>query len=57
MTKQTNPWVEFLAEIGFCTPNYLTENMPCDDGAVCDRCSADWVQEDYQAWLEKRKKS
>lgn len=26
-------------------------NRPCDNGCICDRCSADWIQEAYKQKL------
>lgn len=44
------PWAEFLKEKGICSPDDVG-NMPCDNGAVCDKCGAPWIQEAYELWL------
>lgn len=45
------PWVQFLREKHICGPDY-EGNMPCDNGAICDKCGAPWIQEAYEIWLE-----
>jgi hypothetical protein len=47
-------WVEYLEDKGICHMDPLTENMPCDDGAICDKCHVDTVQRRYTKWLEHR---
>lgn len=40
-------WEKFLDGY-FCSAHPLTGNRPCDEGTVCDQCSADWVDEAYK---------
>ena len=51
--KQRKTWSRFLTEFGFCSEDPLTENRPCDDGAICDKCEMLWVTETYQRWLKE----
>lgn len=39
-------WTSVLKDCCKCYPDY-NGNMPCDNGRVCDKCSADWVQKEY----------
>ena len=40
-------WDRFLNESGICGSGY-GGNRPCDNGAICDKCQAKWVQEEYE---------
>lgn len=46
-------WPDFLARLGLCSQDAVG-NMPCDNGAICDRCSADWVTEEYKRLTGRR---
>lgn len=46
-------WPDFLARLGLCSQDAVG-NMPCDNGAICDRCSADWITEEYKRLTGKR---
>lgn len=48
------PWTRFLIDHAICHPDEIG-NMPCDNGMICDRCSADWIQEEYEEWLKERR--
>ena len=45
-------WVEFLKVRRICSPDVFG-NMPCDNGLMCDKCHASYIQEDYKKWKEK----
>ena len=47
MTK----WVRFLIDNDICQPDYYG-NMPCDNGAYCNKCQEQWV---LDAWKELNK--
>ena len=47
----SNLWDEVLREYCHCYPD-AEGNRPCDNGCLCDRCSADDVQAIYNAKLE-----
>lgn len=49
----TKIWLETLAETCHCYPDEIG-NMPCDNGCLCDRCCADWVQDVYKSKLTKQ---
>jgi hypothetical protein len=49
-------WVKYLEDKGICHMDPLTENMPCDDGAICDKCHLPKVTQEYIYWLEARNK-
>jgi hypothetical protein len=39
-------WDEVLKDCCKCYPDAVG-NSPCDNGCLCDKCSADWVQQEY----------
>lgn len=39
-------WISVLKDLCYCTPDYQG-NMPCDEGVECDKCSANWVLDEY----------
>ena len=45
-------WLQVLRDTCGCSPGY-DGNMPCDNGMLCDRCSAKSVQEEYHRRLRK----
>lgn len=45
-------WLETLKNYCHCVPDAYG-NMPCDNGAICDRCSQPDVIEVYEANLER----
>lgn len=45
-------WLETLKNYCHCVPDAYG-NMPCDNGALCDRCSQPDVIEVYEANLER----
>ena len=47
-------WDETLAETVCCYADEVG-NRPCDNGCMCDKCSADWVHEVYINKLEALK--
>ena len=47
-------WEETLAETVGCYADEVG-NRPCDNGCMCDKCSADWVHEVYINKLETLK--
>lgn len=49
----TKIWLETMAETCHCYPDEVG-NMPCDNGCLCDRCCADWVQDVYKSKLTKQ---
>lgn len=46
-------WVKFLEERGICGADAVG-NMPCDNGAICNRCHADYIYRDYKSWKANR---
>ena len=52
MTIKQKIWLQVLRDTCGCYPGY-GGNMPCDNGMICDRCSAKWVQEEYNRRLCK----
>ena len=44
-------WLETLRECCHCMPD-AAGNMPCDNGAICDRCCSPDVEAVYAAKLE-----
>lgn len=51
MTKH-EIWLQVLKDTCGCSPGY-GGNMPCDNGVLCDRCSAKSVQEEFHRRLCK----
>lgn len=44
-------WEEILNDVCDCYADDVG-NRPCDWGAMCDRCHADWIQALYRKRLE-----
>jgi hypothetical protein len=53
MEKTTKVYEKVLEETCNCYAHPLTGNRPCDEGAPCNKCDADWVQEVFRARLKK----
>ena len=51
MTKQ-QIWDKLLRERCHCYPDAVG-NMPCDNGAICDRCSSDEIDQEYKRLLKE----
>jgi len=47
-------WVRFLRIRGICHSDCYG-NMPCDYGALCDRCLDEHIQADFKDWQEQLK--
>lgn len=45
-------WVGFLEENNICHRD-CEGNMPCDNGVVCDKCQADWVDKLWKENINK----
>ena len=43
-----NSWVKYLESHDICFSD-LDGNMPCDNGAICDKCQSEEIQRDYEA--------
>ena len=41
-------WEETLEKTCKCYPDAVG-NRPCDNGCICDKCSAEWVQDVYKS--------
>ena len=50
--KEKKVWLEVLNDL-CCKPNEVTGNRPCDNGVLCDTCSALSVQEEYERRLKE----
>ena len=46
-------WLSIVYNTCGCTPD-THGNMPCDNGAVCDRCSAPDIKALYEAEIAAR---
>ena len=55
-TRAMEVWNDVLEKTCGCYADEVG-NRPCDNGAYCDKCSADWVQEIYKTELEKARKA
>ena len=47
-------WSKFLNESGTCHEDEVG-NRPCDNGCICDRCHADYIQEAFESWKKEKK--
>lgn len=52
MSKEIRAWDKTLKEYCHCHADAVG-NRPCDNGAVCDRCMTEEVQEVYKSILAK----
>lgn len=50
--KEMTVWGEVLNDL-CCKPNEVTGNRPCDNGVLCDRCTALDVQEEYERRIKE----
>ncbi len=49
--EKRKSWHTFLNDSGICVSGY-GGNRPCDNGAYCDKCFADWVERDFKKYME-----
>lgn len=49
-----NLWLETIKEMHGCTPD-VHGNMPCDNGAACDKCSSRATEDAYHRKLNADK--
>lgn len=55
-TAAMNLWIELVGKYCHCYPDE-NGNMPCDNGALCDRCVYDkGLHQIYRAKLEENNK-
>lgn len=53
MHNEETVWVRFLRTRDICHSDCYG-NMPCDYGALCDRCLDEHVQQDFKNWLKNK---